>query len=185
MPTKGQVITNPKTGDSYEYIETARDTNGARVTMKAAITAKGKLVPNHLHLLQDETFEILSGQLTVWSNGQETKLSAGEKLTLQKNNAHNHYNTNDIPVVYLHTVVPALDFDYFIENAIGLAADRMNKSGKSVLIQQMVTLKYLDSKAYLADVPIGVQRILMNTLAPIGRLLGYRAIYKKYSDIEK
>jgi len=25
----------------------------------------------------------------------------------------------------------------------------------------------------------------MNTVAPIGRLFGYRAIYKKYSGIEK
>jgi hypothetical protein len=48
-----------------------------------------------------------------------------------------------------------------------------------------VALKYLDSKSYLADIPIGIQKLLMHIVAPIGRLFGYRAIYKKYSGIEK
>ncbi len=37
MPTKGQIITNPTNGYSYEYLETAKDTNGERVAMKATI----------------------------------------------------------------------------------------------------------------------------------------------------
>ena len=49
----------------------------------------------------------------------------------------------------------------------------------------IVSLKYLDSKSYLADIPISLQNILMNIIAPFGRLFGYRAIYKKYSGIEK
>ena len=28
MPTKGQILTNPITGDTYEYLQTAKDTNG-------------------------------------------------------------------------------------------------------------------------------------------------------------
>jgi len=39
--------------------------------------------------------------------------------------------------------------------------------------------------AWIADIPIGVQMVMMHTIAPIGRLLGYRAVYKKYSGIEK
>jgi quercetin dioxygenase-like cupin family protein len=185
MPIKGQVISNPETGDSYEFIETAKDTNGERVTMNANIMAKGQLVPNHYHLLQDETFEIISGSLTVWLDGKKIILSAGEKMTLPKNIPHNHYNSEDIPVSYVHTVTPAFDFDYLVENLVGLAADGKSNKGKYSLIQNMVSLKYLDSKSYLADIPLGFQKVLINTLAPIGRLLGYRAIYKKYSGIEK
>lgn len=53
------------------------------------------------------------------------------------------------------------------------------------MVQELVTLKYLDSKTFLADIPVGIQKILMYTIAPLGRLFGYRAIYKKYSGIEK
>lgn len=185
MPTKGQISINPTNGDIYEFLETAKDTNGQRVTLKAIIKSKGQLVPKHFHVFQDETFEVITGQLTVWSDGQTKTLSAGEKITLPKNIPHNHYNNEDIPVSYIHSVTPALDFDFLIENLVGLAADGKSKNGKYGLVQELVTLKYLDSKSYLADIPVGIQKVLMNTIAPIGRLLGYRAIYKKYSGIEK
>ena len=185
MPTQGQIITNPISGDIYEFLETAKDTQGARVTMKATIKSKGQLVPRHFHVLQDETFEVVSGQLTVVYEGQTKKIAAGEKMVLPKNKPHNHYNDDDEPVVYIQSVTPALDFDYLIENLVGLAADGKSKNGKYGLVQELVSLKYLDSKSFLADIPVGVQKLLMNTIAPIGRLFGYRAIYKKYSGIEK
>lgn len=185
MPTKGQTIINPTNDDTYEFLETANDTNGERVTMKAIIRSKGQLVPNHFHVFQDETFEVISGQLTVLLEGQTHILSAGEKITLPKNIPHNHYNNDHTPVTYLHSVTPALDFDFLIENLVGLAADGKSKNGKYGLVQELVALRYLDSKSYLADIPLGVQKVLMNIIAPIGRFFGYRAIYKKYSGIEK
>lgn len=185
MPTKGQIITNPLTNDSYEYVETAKDTHGERVTMKATIQSKGEVVPKHIHVYQEETFEVLSGKLTIWFDGKEKTLATGEKVTLPKSKPHNHYNNEDVAVSYIHTVMPALDFDYFIENLIGLTADGKSKNGKFSLVQNLVSFKYLDSKFYLADKPIGVQKMLMNIIGPIGHLCGYRAIYKKYSGIEK
>lgn len=185
MPRKGQIMTNPANGDTYEFLETAGDTRGERVTLKANINSKGQLVPNHYHRFQDETFEIISGQLTVLLDGQTSILSAGEKLTLHKNTPHNHYNNGDVPVTYIHTVTPALDFDFLIETLTGLAASGKSKNGKYGLVQDLVILKYIESKSYLADIPIGIQKILMRTVAPIARWFGYRAVYKKYSGIEK
>ena len=185
MPTKGQTITNPTNGDSYEFLETAKDTNGVRVAMKATIKSKGQIVPKHYHVLQDETFEVISGQITIFLDGSMRTLSAGEKITLPKNTPHNHFNNDDVPLTYIHTVTPALDFDYLIENLVGLAADGKSKNGKYGLVQELVSIKYLDSKSFLADIPLGVQKVLINTIAPIGRIIGYRAIYKKYSGIEK
>jgi quercetin dioxygenase-like cupin family protein len=185
MPKAGQILANPLTGDTYEFITTALGSNGLEVSMKATIHSKGPLVPNHIHLLQDETFEIISGKLTISTGNNIADLLPCEIVTLPRNVAHNHYNMQDEPAVYIHTMRPALDFDYFIENLVGLAADGKTKQGKASLMQQMVTLKYLDSKVMLADMPTGVQKLMFNTLGPIGRLMGYRAIYKKYSGIEK
>lgn len=185
MPIQGQIITNCNTNDTYEFLETAKETNGERVSLKSTIHSTGKLVPNHLHVFQDETFDVISGQLTILLDGQLTVLTEGETTTLPKNVPHNHYNNGPGIVTYIHSVTPALDFEYLIENLVGLAADGKSKNGKYGLIQELVTLKYLDSKAYLSDIPIGIQKLMMNIIAPIGRLLGYRAIYKKYSGIEK
>jgi quercetin dioxygenase-like cupin family protein len=185
MPSKGQILTNTTSGDLFEFIETSKDSNGQKVTVLSTVKMKGQLVPDHFHTLQDEYFEVISGTLTVKTDGVLKKLQAGEKIHLPKNKPHNHYNAEDIPVKYIHTVTPALDFEYLVENLVGLASDGKSKNGKFGLVQELVTLKYLDSKAYLADIPVGVQKVLMYIIAPVGRLMGYRAIYKKYSGFDK
>ena len=116
MPTKGQLLQNPDTGEVYEFLETAKDTNGVRIKMKMTLNKKGKLVPDHFHVLQDETFEVLSGKLTFLLDGKIQTLSAGEKITLPKNKPQNHYNTTEEPLVLIHSVTPALNFDYLLEN---------------------------------------------------------------------
>ena len=185
MPTPGSIIHNPDTGDSYEFIETSAGTGGERVVMKAVIRRKGQLVPKHFHMLQDETFDVVSGQLTVWLDGKETVHGPGSRVELPKGVAHNHYNASDEPLTYIHTVSPGLDFDHLIENLVGLAADGKSKDGDYGLMQQLVSLRYLDSRSYLADMPVGLQDALSAVVGPLGRLLGYRAIYRKYSGFEK
>lgn len=185
MPHKGQILVNSATGDNYEFLETSADTHGERVSILTELKTKEQLVPNHFHVLQDETFEIISGKLTIMLDRKYYTLSAGDKKTLPKNIAHNHYNNHDEPAKYIHSITPALDFEYLIENLVGLASDGKSKNGKYGLVQELVTLKYLDSKAFLADKPVAIQKILMEIIAPIGRLFGKRAIYRKYSDIEK
>jgi quercetin dioxygenase-like cupin family protein len=185
LAEKGNLLINSITGDSYEFIETAKETNGENVSILSTLKSKGQIVPNHFHVLQDESFEIISGKLTIWLDGKLSTLSEGENILLPKNKPHNHFNNDDNPVKYIHKVTPALDFEYLIENLVGLASDGKSKNGKYGLVQELVTLKYLDSKAYLADIPLAIQKVLMEILAPLGRLLGYRAIYKKYSGFEK
>jgi quercetin dioxygenase-like cupin family protein len=185
MPIKGQILRNPKFGDTYEFLETAQDTHGERVTIKSTVISRGKLLPNHFHVLQDETFEVLSGTMTFWVDGKTFTLNAGEKIIIPKNTPHNHYHVDDFAITYIYTVTPAFDFDYFLENSVGLAVDGKLTKGHYGFIQQLVTLKYLEGKSYLADVPVWLQKLLMNTIAPIARYFGYRAIYKKYSGIEK
>lgn len=185
MPIKGQVLKILETGDKYEFLETAADSDGQRVSVKMTLKSKGELVPEHLHCLQDEHFEVISGKLTILFDGKERVLEAGQHITLPKNKAHNHYNNSEEPLVFVQTVSPALDFDYFLENMAGLANDGKMPNQKTSLIQDLVTIKYLDSKSFLAKVPVAVQKMLMYTLAPPARLFGYRALYKQYTGIEK
>ena len=185
MPFKGQILKNQTTGDVFEFLETSKDTNGERMTLKQTIKTKGHLYPNHFHTLQDETFEVIAGRLTIWLEGKAKTISAGEKIMLPKNRPHNHYNNDEEPATFIQTVFPALDFEYLLENIICLTRDGKMSNGRAGIVQELVTLKYLDSKTFLPGIPIGIQKVLMNIVGPIGRLFGYRAIYKKYSGIEK
>lgn len=185
MPHKGQIVINPKTGDVFEFLETGESTNGEKMVLQQTIKTKGHLYPNHLQALQDESFEVIAGKLTIWLDGKISVLTEGQKITLPKNKPHNHFNNHDEPVTFTQTVFPALDFDYLLENLIGLNIDGKLHNGNGSLVQSLVTLKYLQSKIFLPGVPIAIQKIAMNIVGPIGRLFGYRAIYKKYSGIEK
>lgn len=185
MPYKGQILTDQFTGDSFEFIETAKDTNGQRVTLQITLKSKGKTVDDHIHMKQSETFKVISGRLTYFLDKEKKYLSKGETITLPKNVPHNHYNTDDEPVVYIQTIAPAMDIDYFIENLFGLINDGKVKNGQLSFPQAMVTAKYLESPSRLASIPRGIQEVLINTLGPLSRLFGYRAIYKQYAGIEK
>lgn len=185
MATKGQILTNPVTGDVFEFLETSADTDGARVSFKVTLNSRGQLVPEHIHSLQQEHYEVLSGEFTVVYEGQTKVLTAGESITLPINKPHNHFNNSDAPAVIIQTVTPALDFEHLVESLVGLAGDGKMPNGKAGLMQELVTLKYIDSKAFLASIPMGLQILLMNVMGPVGRLLGYRAIYGKYTTIEK
>ena len=185
MPHKGQIIKNPNTGDVFEFLETCESTNGERMILHQTIRSKGHLYPNHLQTLQDETFEVVAGKLTIWLDGETKILTEGEKITLPKNIPHNHFNDHDEPATFIQTVFPALDFDYLLENLIGFNIDGKLHNGNASLIQSLVTLRYLESKIFLPGIPIVFQKIAMNIVGPISRLFGYRAIYKKYSGIEK
>jgi quercetin dioxygenase-like cupin family protein len=185
MPTKGQILNDKFTGDSFEFLETAKDTNGERVTLKVTLKSKGQTVDDHIHLLQDETFKVISGRMTYFLDGKEHHVQAGEEVTLPKDVPHNHYNLDDEPAVFIQTISPAIDIDYFLENLFGMINDGKVKDGQLPFLQAMVTLKYLESPSMLANMPRGLQKGLASVLAPLARLMGYRAIYKEYTGIEK
>lgn len=185
MSKAGTTLTNPITGDTYEFLETAIETQGKSISIKVTIKGKGKFVPNHIHAIQDEAIEVVTGTMTVWEKGKMSTLKTGEKILLPKNEPHNHYNMEDVPLTFIQTLSPALDFQQVIETIVGLSSDGKSKKGRFGLLQEMVSLKYFESETYLASIPKGLQRFLMRILAPLGRKMGYRAVYKKYSGIEK
>ncbi|WP_143960447.1 cupin domain-containing protein [Litoribacter populi] len=185
MPTKGQIVIDNFTGDTIEFLETSSDTNGERVTLKVTLKSKGQTVDDHLHPLQDESFKVLSGRMTYLLDGKQNYVSAGEEIILPKNKPHNHYNTSDEPVEFIQTIIPGIDVDYFIENLFGMINDGKVKEGKLPFLQAMVTARYLESPSRLAAIPMGLQNVLIHTIGPLARTFGYRALYKKYTGIEK
>ena len=69
------------------------------------------------------------------------------------------------------------------ETIYGLARDgKTNKDGVPNVLQFAVMLSGVNrGELYLAHPPIPVQKTLFAALAPVGRLLGYKDHYPKYS----
>lgn len=184
MPYKGQVISNPRTGEFIEFIETANETDGAYSQIKIKIKPGGFKPVMHVHTATNESFEVISGELTYVFNGTKAKSVAGEKIMLPKNIAHTHYNEGKEDLIMYQTFTPSLDADLFLENLFGLDAEGKVPNGRPAFLQLMVWGHTLKGKAYIASVPLTVQKVLAFLLAPVARLLGYKAVYKRFSGFD-
>jgi hypothetical protein len=78
---------------------------------------------------------------------------------------------------------PALRMEELFETLFGLGRDgRTNERGSPSLLQGVVMLEAYEDEYRLARPPVYVQKVLLAVLAPLGRALGYRERYPRYSD---
>src|SRR5438105_14102400 len=90
MPTINKPLVL-KSGDSVELLETSAMTGGAYVRTRFVFAAGGLRAPSHIHPLQEEKFEILSGRLTYSLNGKKHVAEAGTTVTPPHGMAHRQY----------------------------------------------------------------------------------------------
>jgi hypothetical protein len=112
------------------------------------------------------------------------RLREGEEAVVPPGTPHRWWNDSDDEEAHvLAELRPALNSETFFETTYGLARDgKTDESGAGNLLQQAVTLTGINKgEIYLASPPVAVQKALLAALAPVGRLLGYKDHYPKYS----
>jgi quercetin dioxygenase-like cupin family protein len=181
MPAPGKKITLP-TGDVVEFVETSDATNGATVRMRVLMKPGGLRANVHIHAKQDETFEVISGKLTYLLDGKENVAEAGSTVVLPHGVPHQHYCNGPEDALVMQTLTPGLDFDYLLENIIGLAIHGPHSPDS--LFQGLVWIRKMKGPIYLPSLPIWFQRALAAVVTPIAYPLGYRAVYKRFSGRE-
>jgi quercetin dioxygenase-like cupin family protein len=185
MVRPGLVMQNPVAGeDRVVFTKTAQQTSGEVFELEVFIRAGAPGTPEMVHSLQDESFEILSGSLDFRIAGQEERrLTAGESLLIPKGTPHNWWNESDEEAHALVEITPALRSEEFFANLYGLCSE---KGALPNLLQMAVLVdEHKDEGSYLTKPPLLVQKVVFGVLAPLGRLLGYRAHYPKYSGLEE
>jgi quercetin dioxygenase-like cupin family protein len=182
MARAGEKIYNPIQGDWIVFRETARDTGGELLSGELVVSPRGGN-PLHVHPRQEEHFNVLSGTLGVQVDQEYRSLGVGEVATVPPGVPHRWWNEAAEEARVLVELRPALNTEIFFETAYGLARDgKTGKNGIPNLLQQAVTLNGINKgEIYLASPPIPVQQAVLAVLAPVGRLLGYRDHYPKYS----
>lgn len=183
MAYKGKVIANPVTGQQIKFVQTAKDTGGQLLEMESVYAASSKEPPPHYHPYQAEHFTILEGEMTVRMNGGLTVLKKGDSLHVPPNTIHSMWNDTSSVATVNWKVQPAMNTEYFFENAMGLAKDGKTKADGMPRFLQVVLLASRYSGTFrLAKPPFAVQKILFALLKPIAYLAGYRQGYKKYEN---
>jgi quercetin dioxygenase-like cupin family protein len=182
MVRPGHVMENPVGGeDRIVFTKTAQQTGGEVFGLEVFIRAGAPGTPEMVHPLQDESFEVLSGSLDFRIGGQERRLEAGESLLIPKGTPHKWWNGSDEEAHALVELRPALRSEELFANIYGL----LNEKGTVPNPLQMAVLfnEHWD-EGHLSKPPLLVQKVMFGVLAPVGRLLGYKAYYPKYSGWE-
>jgi quercetin dioxygenase-like cupin family protein len=184
MAYKNKTIRNPVTGQEIRFIQTSKDSNGELLEMEATYSAMSSEPAPHYHPNQDEFFTIVSGEMTVRLDGEEThNLKAGDTLQIPRNQIHAMWNATSRKALVNWQVRPALNTEELLETIMGLAADgKCNNKGMPGILQVALTSGQFNKELRLLSPPLLIQKIVFSVLRPFALMSGYKASYAKYLD---
>ncbi len=96
---------------------------GRRLKLEVIIAPGATGPPEHIHPLQEERFEVLSGRVGARVEGEERTLQAGEALTVPAGARHTWWGAAEEETRVMVEAEPALETEGFFETVYGLARD--------------------------------------------------------------
>src|SRR6266511_2602768 len=149
MAYVGQTLENPASGERITFRRTAAETAGELVAIDLELP-RGSRVPGglHIHPLQEERFEVVSGTMRFRLGRKKIVAGAG--------------------TVVLVPVRPALKMEQLFETAVALAAEgRTMLNGIPRPLELALFVREFEQEVQAAFPPRWVQRL---ALAPLGWL---------------
>jgi len=177
--TTGQSITNSVTGETLVFRTTSADTNGEAVVVETFVEPNGAVAAAHVHPKQEETFEVLAGELEFRLGKRTLVAKAGDRVVVPAGTPHRFRNVGEETAHFVCEVKPALDFERLIETMFTLAEDgKVNKKGMPNPMRLAVIARHHFDDVRLPFPPAWLQRLGLAFGAPLGRLLGYKPTYQ-------
>jgi mannose-6-phosphate isomerase-like protein (cupin superfamily) len=172
MAGTGDTLTMPD-GTSFSIVESAADSDGARIEFEITMAPNAQGPPKHFHPRQHESWRVLEGELSVFVDDRWRTLSEGESLSIPPGTVHTLRNRSSGAVRLRDVHEPALDFQEYIEAldreaAAGTMTDRMTLS---TLIHGAMVLRQHRTTQLSAS---RMQRAAETALSLVGRALGWR-----------
>lgn len=178
----GDVLEHPVTGERLVWRRVARDTDGALLEGDLFAQPGGHPAAAHIHPHQMERFGVLAGTVKLRVDEELSTLGPGDWAEVPAGRPHTWWNDADADAQVLIQVSPALRTEMFFETFFGLAKDgKTNSKGLPGLLQMAVILREYRDEVILARPPAIVQDIVFTPLAVVGRGLGLRGWYRRYS----
>jgi quercetin dioxygenase-like cupin family protein len=184
MSKAGNVFENPVTGE-FGYIRVGtEETNGELLVADLRVRPGGAVLGAHLHPTIDERFTVLKGKIGYMRGDQKGVLQAGDSADLPRGVPHDWWNAGDEEARVIVEVRPAARFEQMITTLFNLAREgRTNTKGVPNPLQMAVIAREFADVIQFMSPPLWIQRVLFGVLAPLGRLLGYKAIYPHHLAI--
>jgi mannose-6-phosphate isomerase-like protein (cupin superfamily) len=170
-------IANPAVGMRGTILRTGGETNGELFEVEFLVEPGDWTAPDHIHLRQEEHFEIISGELRLRVDGSEEILTPGSTRMLPPRTSHNLRNDGPDEARLLLQLRPALRIEGYLRDSWRAANEGSKRrwGAPSMLELAVIQGEYPDEFFYLSRLPVGFQKAFFAGLAVLGRARGYRA----------
>lgn len=176
MAKSGSEIFNPRTGQRTIFLKTAEDTDGKFLRIESIHPPCQPAEPEHVHPFQESRCEVISGVLHFSIAGKVQSVKPGQVINIPRNTPHFFWNDSDEEGHAIQEFYPALKIEDFFDTYFALArAGKLNEKGiPNNIFRMAILLQEYDQVIRVMKPPRAIQLLLMWSLTPLGRLLGYR-----------
>jgi quercetin dioxygenase-like cupin family protein len=175
----GDTIVNIRTGQKMTFLKTWVETNGTQLKIECISPVTPAREKLHYHPYQENRFTVTQGQLLFNIDGKEQLASVGDIISIPKKVPHSFYNSGYTDAHYVQEFFPALKIDSLFETFFVLArGGKLNKSGSPNIFRIALIVLHFENEIRLAHPNWILQKIIFKLLAPIARLMGYKAVYE-------
>lgn len=179
MIHKGDTIVNVRTGQKMTFLATWAETNGTHLKIDCVSPASSEREKSHVHPYQENRFTIVKGGLHFTINGKDQLANVGDVISIPKNVPHSFYNSGNTDAHYIQEFFPALKIDRLFETFFVLAREgKLNKSGTPNILRTALILLNFEKEIRVTQPNWILQKTTFQLLAPIARLMGYKAFYE-------
>lgn len=182
---RSPVFSLPATGEWVVGLVPSADTGGEYERGLGIFKPGNSGPPEHFHPSYDEHFHILQGEFIFKINGKEQRAVPGDKLIVAINTPHTFRCVGQSFGAVIVETWPAARIGEVISTLFGLShMGKLTVSGQPKMLQAMLFgSEYADDTVF-TNPPPAIAIPVARMLAPLARLLGYRATYPEYQTVE-
>ena len=178
MAYTGQIIQNPVSGETIEFLQTSADTGGELLEFELTLTPDGHVPGAHVHPEQEERFHVLEGEMTFRLGARKIVATAGETVVVPAGRVHKFANKSGAPVRARVEVVPALDMEDLLTTTAELAIEgNTNRKGMPRPLHLALFVRRFRREVRAPFPPAPIVRALMAPLAAIAASRGHAERY--------
>jgi mannose-6-phosphate isomerase-like protein (cupin superfamily) len=175
-----QILSNPVSGETIEFITTAADSDGELLAVDLTLTPDGHVPGTHVHPEQEERFEVRSGTMKFKLGFRTIIAGPGDTVVVPAGKRHRFSNAGDEEAHVRVEVRPALRMEELFETTAALAAEgRVWGTGMPKPLELALFVREYEREVRAPFPPAWVVRATTAPLAALARRRGHDERYRQ------